>query len=95
MNDPRFVYAFARGTKVACITCGRTGYDGGSWQDSCRRGHPYVCPECPKAFSSKSGVAAHHRNVHRADRHALYARRASGVRAYWERRRMARDGAYS
>lgn len=85
-----FEYAALVGVRVRCIVCGATGFDGGRWQESHIKGHPYKCPSCPQSFSTGQGAAAHHRNVHRDDRFDLYAKRKSGVLAYWERRRKAR-----
>jgi len=90
MIDAQFTHAAASGLRVACVTCSATGYPGGKWQEKCRAGHPHACPECPRVFSTGQGAAAHHRNVHRADRVELYGRRAEGVRAYWQRRREQR-----
>lgn len=60
MENPLFrVYLPRTSWKVECTVCGRRGYDGGRWQDSCKRGHPFVCDECGAKFSTGTGKAAH------------------------------------
>jgi hypothetical protein len=48
-----------RGSRMVCVTCGRSGYRMGSWADAClKNGHPYACP-CGRRFSTKGGLSAH------------------------------------
>lgn len=47
--------------RVKCTVCGKPGYAGGSWQDQCRAGHPFVC-SCGRRFYSKAGLSSHRRN---------------------------------
>lgn len=48
--------------RVKCTVCGRSGYRGGSWQDSCRKGHPFTC-SCTRKFASASAIAGHLRQA--------------------------------
>lgn len=91
MSDPQFEYVGPKGTRMRCVTCGTTGYPGGSWQEKCREGHPYQCPDCERVFATAQGAAAHQRNVHRADRLEVHEKRAIGMRAYWQRRHEERE----
>jgi hypothetical protein len=46
------------GDKLACMTCGRSGWMIYTWMDACLMGHPYQCP-CGREFSTKGGLSAH------------------------------------
>lgn len=45
-----FVPAGPRSAKLACATCGRTGYPAMPWQLICRRGHA-PCSSCGKQLA--------------------------------------------
>lgn len=48
--------------RVQCTVCGRAGYKGGSWQNSCRTGHPFRC-SCGRRFGNASAIAGHLRQA--------------------------------
>ena len=57
-----------KGSKTRCKTCLRTGWGGHGrpawWQGKCLLGHDYTCPQCPRVFSSGTGMASHVRRAH-------------------------------
>lgn len=46
--------------KLRCAVCGKSGYHGGTWYESCAIGHPYVC-DCGRKFSTGQAFAHHTR----------------------------------
>jgi hypothetical protein len=67
--EPLFTATVSEYVKVQCLVCGRRGYPGGSWQDACRAGHPYVCG-CGRRFSTKQGLMSHRSKEAKAARQA-------------------------
>lgn len=45
--------------KVECVICGASGFPGGRWQNACKKGHPFQCPQCGARKNSSSGLANH------------------------------------
>lgn len=59
-TSPGFTHPGPRGLKVACETCGATGYDRRPWQDLHRRGH-LPCGACGRQLTVKlDGTARVH-----------------------------------
>lgn len=54
-----------RSLKVYCTVCGRRGYPGGRWQDTCRRGHLPCRNGCGKLIGVFGNGAARRHPSHR------------------------------
>lgn len=54
----RWIGFHARGSKLACDVCSRTGWAGGRWMDRCRAPHVFRCV-CGAAYPSLSALSGH------------------------------------
>lgn len=61
--DERFVQKINSG-KLECRICGRSGYAGGRWMNTCRQPHDFTCNLCPKAYPTKQALGTHWWKAH-------------------------------